>query len=82
MSEAIALAEKIASISPFAMLVIVLWLGATKRWVWGYQLSECEARAVVAVTAAEKREQEWKEIARSGHRLTEQSLQVAKESKS
>jgi hypothetical protein len=81
MAEALALADKLSGVGLAALLIFVLWLGSTKRWVWGYQLTECEARCAALVAAAERREQEWKDIARPAMRLANESLQVAKESK-
>lgn len=81
MPEAIALAEKLSGISLAALLLIVLWLGATKRWVWGYQLVECQARAIADVAAARERELEWKAIAREGLAAAKSGVELAKELK-
>jgi len=78
-TEILAVAEKLSGVSLAALLILVLWLGATKRWVWGYQLVECEARSVRDVAAAEKREAEWKAMATRATDQAEKGLDLAKE---
>jgi hypothetical protein len=75
----LALADKLSGASLAALLILVLWLGSTRRWVWGYQLQDCEARRVADVLAARERELEWKAIAHQGLAAAKTGLEVAKD---
>jgi hypothetical protein len=71
---------------PLGTLVIVLVLGARKVWCFGYQLAreeqrvaetkaECDAR----LTAAQRREDEWKELALTGGHLATEAVRLARD---
>jgi hypothetical protein len=61
------------------VLIYVLYLGKTKQWVFGYQLAECQARALADLAAARERELEWKAIAREGLSAAKTGLDLAKD---
>jgi hypothetical protein len=64
---------------PIAFLVIGVVTGYKKYWVWGYQLADCQAAAIAAVAAAERREQEWKELAFAAWKIGKGAVEIAKE---
>lgn len=81
MTEVMVLAEKLSGAGLAVLLMYVLWLGQTKRWVFGYQIVECEQRAASAVAQARERELEWKAIAREGLAAAKSGVELAKDRK-
>ena len=78
MTELISVAEKVSQISLPVLLLLVLYGGAKKWWTFGYQLTECETRNAALLTAAEKRESEWKELALSGAIIARNAVEKLK----
>jgi hypothetical protein len=66
MSEIWETIKQVNELSVGALLILILIGGYRKWWSWGYQLTECEARWAALLVAAERRENEWKELALSG----------------
>lgn len=52
-------------------LVVALWAGATKRWVWGYHYQEAQAR-----------EQWWRDYATALQDVTAQAVTLAEQRRS
>ena len=70
-------------------LVVILFGGARKVWVWGWQLKDtianCDKQMADLVTRYEKqladserRESEWRELALEGRQITRTAVDLAK----
>lgn len=93
MAEILTIAEKLSGVSLFTMMIILVYLGATKRWAWGRELIECETRCAQQLAAAErrieaaekrteaaeKRTKEWQEITLNVLQASKEIVQVVKE---
>jgi hypothetical protein len=84
-TDAITWAATIKDIALSTALIIVLYGGAKRWWAFGYQLTEarereaaCKAECDARLTAAQRREDEWKELALSGGYIAKQAVDLAK----
>ena len=59
-------------------LILLLWGGYKRRWVWGWQLEELRTDMKAQLDACEVRAREWKELALSGRQITRDTLELAK----
>jgi hypothetical protein len=80
MAEMLALAERLSGAGLATLLILILYGGFRKWWVFGYQMTECETRCAALITAANQREAEWKQIARDGGQLAKTAVDMARES--
>jgi hypothetical protein len=67
-------------------LIILLYGGAKRWWVFGYQLTEaqaredaCKAEYQARLDAAMKREDQWKELALNGGYIARQAVEIARD---
>lgn len=54
------------------VLMIILWAGHKRYWVWGYQLDEAERRAQQWQTRADT----WQDLAWKGTHAAEQAVDL------
>lgn len=78
-TDALTWAATIRDIGTTAALMIVLYGGAKRWWVWGYQLTEAKAECEARLTAAQRREDEWKELALTGGVVAKQAIELARD---
>lgn len=69
-----------------SVLIIVLYGGTKRWWVFGYQLTDAQKRESdtkleyeARLVAAQKREDEWKELALAGGQVAHQAVVLARE---
>jgi hypothetical protein len=58
-------------------LLLVLVGGYMKKWVYGWQLDECEARRLRDVADALAREKEWKDLYRETVSISTNAIEIA-----
>lgn len=66
MAEILAAVGEVSKLSLPTLLILILVGGYRKWWVWGWALTEAEARHAREIEACEKRSAEWKNIAMTG----------------
>lgn len=83
--ETLAWASALKDVALSTLLLIVLYGGFKKWWVFGYQLTQAEAREMKCQAEYEKRlegaqlrEDEWKQVALNGGYLAKQAVDLAK----
>jgi hypothetical protein len=66
-------------------LIILLYGGAKRWWAFGYQLTDAERRLIDAKTdcesrllSAQRREDEWKQLALAGGRVASEAIGLAR----
>ncbi len=64
MDNLLGLASQVANIGFPTLLVLIILGSRAKVWVWGWQLEDCEKRAVIAVTVEREIAADWKAIGR------------------
>lgn len=80
-TDLVSLATAVKDLAFSTALILVLYGGAKKWWVFGYQLTQAEARETACraeyearLTAAQRREDEWKELALNGGYIARQAV--------
>jgi hypothetical protein len=63
-------------------LILLLWGGYKRRWVWGWQLEELRHDMKAQLDACEHRAKEWKDLALTGRTITRDVVELAKRQQS
>jgi hypothetical protein len=72
------LIEGLKALGTVGMLVFIIYGGYKRWWVWGYQLTDLDARYQRELESSHVRESEWREIALSAGRASSIVLDAAK----
>ena len=79
MAEIITLAEKASHLGLATLLIIILVGGFRKWWVYGWQLTEAQAKCAEQLAASAIREEDWKALALGGNRVADKAVGLAKD---
>lgn len=79
MTEFLEFATKLSGAGMATVLLLIIYLGLKKVWVFGYQLVDCEARSATLLRESRDRELEWKAIAREGVSAAKVGVELAKD---
>lgn len=66
MAEIVATAKEISDLSFGVVMLLILVGGYFRWWVWGYQLTDCVAKAKDEISREQKYADRWEQLALEG----------------